>query len=309
MELSSSEAKRSLINMMRSVMKETGYDIITDFSSFGIKRRAFCVNTPAVKKIGLDMSWLDKVDRVSEFSFTAAVISLYHELQHMRRYDELNTGDGDTLMMALCIADNVNQLYYLTNYHNNIRELDAEMHGIEQAHIVLQTLFGSDADEMVRRTVLNIKRRAAPERLYYGVDICEDDSADGMIRKFAERIEAVRSGTVPATDFRFSADDPAFRFVSYNAHARRAFQRIDRNEFELATEFVAAASIAADPDIRTEFSENGYLQKLELQNVVKKIHSRKMMRKMKFARKVPDKYKSLVDASQRCVDIMANEAD
>lgn len=309
MELSSSEAKRSLIDMMRSVMKETGYDIITDFSSFGIKRRAFCVNTPDVKKIGLDMSWLDEIDRVSEFSFVATVISLYHEVQHMRRYDELNTGEGDTLLMALCIADNVNQLYYLTNYHNNIRELDAEMHGIERAHMVLQTLFGSDADEMVRRTVLGVKRRATPERLYYGVDVREDDSVDGMIRRFAERIEAIRNGTVPAADFQFSENDPAFRFVSYNAHARRAFQRIDGSEFELATEFVAAASIAADPDIRTEFPENGYLQKLELRNVVKKIHSRKIMRRMKFARKVPDKYKSLVDASQRCVDIIANEAN
>ena len=305
MEISGREARELINRTIQSVEQEIGYKIVTDFGRANIVRRAFCVNTPEVRRIGLDLSWFNDRSVLDERAFAGMFTALFHEVQHAKRYNELDTGQGDLLIMALTIVDNINRNYYLANYANNLRELDAEAHAFTNACSALAKEFGrNEAERMVLSVVKKAKElsQSNEHSLYHGLPISNDDDYTAVLRCYVERMRDVRNGRAVAIDWRYSEKDPAFQFIQNNIGARRVFERIEDCDFSRMTEFLAAVSMVVDTEIRDEFPGNKYLQKLDIRKTAYKIANRRKVRSLVFADEIPEWYTNVSARSEKCVE-------
>lgn len=305
MELKGRDARRLVHDVIAEIKYETGYDVSTDLGKIGQMKRAFCMNTPGIKKIGLDLTWFDDDTVLDERAVGSIFTALFHEVQHARRYNELETGVGDTLIMALTIVDNINRSYYLANYANNLRELDAELHAMDDAHSVLERHFSiEDADRMILSVAKAAKQSSATKEhsLYHGLSISPDDDFPTLLERYKFRMNAILRGDVFATQWRYSEADPAFKFIQSNVSARRLFCRIKDTEFALMTEFLASISIITDVDIKHEFPANRYLKRLSPKTMYGRTTSRIAVKDFVFETELPEWYKSVVGKSERCVE-------
>lgn len=309
MDLSPARARYLIEEAASAIAKSTGYNISLDAHTRQYGKMGFCMNAPGVRHIGIDTTWIDNAETcVSEQKFIDTLIALYHECAHMRQYDALNTGNGDEVLMALTIIDNVNRAYYLTNYTNDLRELDADLTGIWQAY---RFLVEQDIPEYDHLILQAMQRRVRSPR-----SVCENMPFEKMTdiytieACYTEKIMGIRNGRIFATDCQYASDDPAFQYLKQMPYLANLYRKIPVSDFILLTEFLAAISLQVDKSILSEFPDNAYLASLDLNRIstrIMKCNKSTPDRDLLFSATKPAWYQQVFRSSAACIDSILNE--
>ena len=309
MDLSPARARYLIEESASAIAKSTGYNISLDVHTRQYGKMGFCMNAPGIRHIGIDTTWIDNAEtHVSEQKFIDTLIALYHECAHMHQYDALNTGDGDEVLMALTITDNINRAYYLTNYTNNLRELDADLTGIQQAY---QFLAGQDIPEYDHLILQAMQRRVrSPRSVCYNMPSEKMTDIYTIEACYTKKIMDIRTGRIFATDCQYASDDPAFQYLKQIPRLADLYCKIPVSDFILLTEFLAAVSLQVDKSILSEFPDNAYLASLDLDRIsarIMKYNTSTPDRDLLFSATKPAWYQRASRSSVACIDSILNE--
>lgn len=91
-----------------------------------------------------------------EFAFVQTLIIIFHELQHKKQNDQINNGTASPEMFYDAISIFENRDYYEQNYKIDLRELDANYVGINNAYEYLLINHPEiNAFEMIKRYMMD----------------------------------------------------------------------------------------------------------------------------------------------------------
>lgn len=302
-------ARKTIEGSILQIKDGLDCEIATDLHTVRLKdgrlsgQRGFCMHTPFCRKIGIDTSWLDTTDEVPLNAMTDTLTAVYHEAKHMQRYKELESGCGSELIQWLTLADNINPVYYLYNYSNNIRELEADIYGLEQAYNRISECFGEGvADNAIVSHVCD--KRYSINDTYRGIDFSKCVTAMAAIQCLDTKKGSILRGELSGTDYSMSKCDPAFEYLSCNSEAARAFLSIPSGNFAEVTEFIATVSVHINAEIKDEFADNALIQCMNLSNLIHEINSRYDggTDTLKFAAEYPEWFKKVLSNANKFAD-------
>ena len=209
-------------------------------------------------------------------NFTKALITVYHEYEHIKQYEACCGGYASATIAVELIARQQNEDFYRDNYSSFIYEIQAEQAGVSNAYLYITKNHPElNAFECIKGYIDNQIKHGDTRYIGFGFEDCKS------IEDIAVCFDKVFDASLSKRDFQKIFYDYANGSYAQKSNDNLIYQMISDTDYDNTrnilsmledgyeqTRFVASYNVAKIPEIKETF-KGKVIDKLKYEDYVK----------------------------------------